>query len=111
MTLPGYAFRVGEGQEHDAGKKGGSKSASYLPSSTTANRAETKITVAKTPTTVNIIRLATPNLSATRPTRPSVRPSSQPGRGKLLPHPLNVFCQKNRRFCGSSADGRSRVGN
>ncbi len=86
MTLPGYAFRVGEGQEHDASKKGGSKSASYLPSSTTANRAETKITVAKTPTTVNIIRLVTPNFSATRPTRPSIRPGSRPGRSNLTPH-------------------------
>jgi hypothetical protein len=49
---------------------------SYLSRSTTANRAETRITVAKNPTTVNIIRLVTPNFSATRPTRPSVRPST-----------------------------------
>ena len=85
---------------------------SNLPRSTTANRARTKITVAKTPRTVNIIRLVTPNFSATRPTKPSVRPSSRPGRGKkLMPYPLDGLCQKDQRFCLPPANWRLRVGN
>ena len=56
MTLPGYAFRVGS-----------VRVACYPPSRATVSTAKTKITTAKTPTTVNIIRLLTPIFSATWP--------------------------------------------